>query len=223
MSARRANQPQLTREQIVAAALALIDEHGLEGHSMRQLGTALGVDPTSIYHYVPSKSDLYDLLVDAVVEEFDFEALDATLTVRQRLIDVAHEMRRALLVHPKLMPLISTRSMRTPAQLRGVEVLLAILADAGFDDSEAVTAVDLLGAQVFGLVNSWAAHITDAEYHRDERPLRLSPEEFPHSIRVFADDTNYRGFETEFDLGVRALVDGLFSLHERGELGASRA
>lgn len=220
MSARRANQPQLTREQIVATALALVDEHGLEAHSMRQLGAALGVDATSIYHYIPSKSDLYDLLVDAAVDEFDFEAMDATRTPRERLIDVAHEMRRALLIHPRLMPLISTRSMRTPAQLRGVEVLLTILGDAGFDDSEAVTAVDLLGGQVFGLVNSFAAHVTDSEYHRDGRPSDLPADEFPNTIRIFADESNYKGFDAEFDIGVRALVDGIFALHERGELHA---
>ena len=220
MSARRANQPQLTREQIVAAALTLIDEQGLEAHSMRQLGAALGVDATSVYHYIPSKSDLYDLLIDAALEEADMSVIDPSDSPRDRLVAAAHELRRALLVHPRLMPLISTRSMRTAAQLRGVEVLFAILGDAGFDDSEAVVFVDALGMQVFGMVNALAAHLTNAQYHRDDRPLELDSREFPNVTRVFADERNYRGWETEFDLGVRALIDGLFAMHQRGELRA---
>lgn len=218
MPPRRANQPQLSREQIVAAALRLVDEHGLEKHSMRQLGAELGVDPTSVYHYVPSKSDLYDLLVDAVIDEFDFGAIEVGSSPRDKLILAAHEMKRALLIHPRLMPLISTRSMRTPAQLAGVESLLAIFADAGFTDSEAVSSLDVFGTHVFGAINAYAAHVTDAEYHRDDRPREIDLAGLPNVTRVFADESNYMGFDTEFEIGVRALVEGLFSLHERGEL-----
>jgi AcrR family transcriptional regulator len=218
MTPRRANQPQLSREQIVSAALKLVDEHGLEKHSMRQLGAELGVDPTSVYHYVPSKSDLYDLLIDAVVNEFDFGAIDTSVTPPEQLVLAAHEMKRALLIHPRLMPLIATRSMRTPAQLGGVEALLAIFARAGFSDAEAVSALDVLGTHVFGAISAWAAHLTDAEYHRDDRPRETDVASLPNVARVFADESNYLGFETEFDVGVRALVAGLFSLHERGEL-----
>ena len=218
MAPRRANTPQLTRKQIVAAALKLIDEHGLEKHSMRQLGAELGVDPTSVYHYVPSKSDLYDLLVDAVIDEFDFGAIDSSVTPPEQLILTGHEMKRALLIHPRLMPLISTRSMRTPAQLGGVERLLEILVAGGFSDSEAVSALDVFGTYVFGAVNAYAAHLTDAEYHRDDRPRETDIADLPNVARVFSDESNYLGFDVEFEVGVRALVEGLFALHERGEL-----
>jgi AcrR family transcriptional regulator len=220
MSPRRANQPLLTRDQIVATALALVDEHGLEAHSMRQLGAALGVDPTSVYHYIPSKSDLYDLLIDAVLDGADMSMIDPSDSPRDRLVAAAHEMKRSLLVHPRIMPLISARSMRTPTQLRGVEALIGILSEAGFDDSEAVTVVDALGMQVFGMVSGWAAHLTSAEYHRDDKPLNIDEREFPNVARVFADEHNYLGWEIEFGLAVRALVDGLFSMHEHGELHA---
>ena len=69
-------------------------------------------------------------------------------------------------------------------------------------------------------MNSFAAHVTDSEYHRDGRPSDLPADEFPNTIRIFADESNYKGFDAEFDIGVRALVDGIFALHERGELHA---
>src|SRR4029450_12817133 len=58
------SRPHLTRERVLASALALIDEGGLAGFSIRSLGAALGCEPMSIYHYFPSKAHLQDALVD---------------------------------------------------------------------------------------------------------------------------------------------------------------
>src|SRR5512139_2076634 len=45
----------LTPALIVEAALAEIDAKGLDGFSMRGLGTALGVEAMALYHHFPSK------------------------------------------------------------------------------------------------------------------------------------------------------------------------
>jgi AcrR family transcriptional regulator len=218
MAPRKPNQPQLTREQIVSAALQLIDEHGLESHSMRQLGAALGVDATSIYHYVPSKNDLYNLLVDEIMGAVDLSIDDASRPIGERLVIAAHEYQRALLVHPKAMPLLSTRSLRTAEQLRGVEILLGIFFDAGFDATEAITATDVLGTYVLGSTNAMAAHITDAEFHAHSDGFdELPAEQFPNMTRVLAEG-RYLGFAAEFDRGVRATVTGLLAMHAAGTL-----
>lgn len=218
MAPRRANQPQLTREQIVSVALKLIDEHGLEAHSMRQLGAELGVDPSSVYHYVPSKSDLYTLITDEIMGGVDITIDDSHVSVEDRLIAAAHEYRRALLVHPKAMPLIATRSLRTAEQLRGVELLLGIFFDAGFSATESITATDVLGMQVLGMTNAYAAHITDAEYHQHSDGFdELPPDEFPNMTRVLA-EARYEGFDAEFEAGIRAAVIGLLALHAAGTL-----
>ena len=59
----------LTREQIVAAAITLLDAEGVDSFSMRRLGAALGADPMSIYHNIPTKAALFDAVVDAVWAE----------------------------------------------------------------------------------------------------------------------------------------------------------
>lgn len=223
MAPRKRNQPQLTREQIVAAAVRLIDEHGLESHSMRQLGAELGVDPTSVYHYVPSKNDLYNLVVDEIMEGVDFSVDDRSTPVEERLLAGAQEFRRALLVHPKVMPLVSTRSLRTARQLKPVELLLGMLFDAGFDETEAITATDILGMQVIGMSNVYAAHITEAEYHQHSDGFdELPADEFPNMTRVLANGT-YLGFDAEFDRAVRATIAGILALHDAGTLGLTDA
>lgn len=52
----------LSRERIVAAALELVDERGLEGLTMRALGRKLGVEAMALYHYFPSKGALIEAI-----------------------------------------------------------------------------------------------------------------------------------------------------------------
>src|SRR5690349_20267833 len=59
----------LSREQIVAEAVALLDEEGISALSMRKLGARLGSGATSIYWHVPSKDDLVELVLDEVYGE----------------------------------------------------------------------------------------------------------------------------------------------------------
>ena len=49
----------LTREQIVRAAIDLLDAEGLEGLNMRSLGTRLGSAATAVYWHVGSKAVSY--------------------------------------------------------------------------------------------------------------------------------------------------------------------
>ena len=63
----------LTRQRVADAALAFIDEHGLDGLSMRKLGAELGVEAMSLYNHVDNKADLFD----AVAERLFHDVLDA--------------------------------------------------------------------------------------------------------------------------------------------------
>ncbi|MEZ5246580.1 MAG: TetR family transcriptional regulator [Acidimicrobiales bacterium] len=63
----------LTRQRVADAALAFIDEHGLDGLSMRKLGAELGVEAMSLYNHVTNKADL----LGAVAERLFQDVLDA--------------------------------------------------------------------------------------------------------------------------------------------------
>jgi len=54
----------LSRQRIVATAMALVEEHGLPALTFRRLGKALGCEAMSVYHYFPSKRHLLDALVE---------------------------------------------------------------------------------------------------------------------------------------------------------------
>jgi AcrR family transcriptional regulator len=56
------------RKHILAVALSLMAQHGVDGTSMRDLATASGLNVASLYHYFPSKREL----LVAVLEEHGF-------------------------------------------------------------------------------------------------------------------------------------------------------
>jgi len=216
--ARRANQPQLTREQIVEAALRLVDEHGLEGHSMRQLGAALGGDPTSVYHYISGKSELYDLLMDAVVSESDLSVLDANLPVEDLLLAVARELRRVLLLHPRVAPLFATRSFRTLAQLTPIERLVPALEAKGFSGAEIMTTINVVGTYAIALTNVAMLHQAHLRPDEEYFPTEEALASLPNVRRLIANADSYAGIDAEFEAGLRALVAGLLARQRIGAL-----
>jgi AcrR family transcriptional regulator len=215
MAPRKANQPTLTRDQIVAAAITVVDREGLKGLSMRKLGDELGMSPMSLYYHVPDKSALYDLILEAVMNDIDMSADDPSEPAEERIVAGFYALRNALLAHPNAVQLTLSRSVRTAGQLRPVEALLGMLFDAGLSPTDAVTATDVIGQYVFGSTAAYANHVADTEYHdalRDNDFTAVTPEEFPNMTRAVAQG-EYLGFDGEFERGIRVLVHGFLALN----------
>jgi AcrR family transcriptional regulator len=60
----------LTRARVLAEAVALADEEGLDAVTMRRLGQRLGVEAMSLYNHVANKVDLLDGMADVVSADF---------------------------------------------------------------------------------------------------------------------------------------------------------
>ena len=61
----------LTREQVVDAAIDLLDTDGLEGLNMRALGTRLDSAATAVYWHVGNKDNLIALAADQAWNEIE--------------------------------------------------------------------------------------------------------------------------------------------------------
>lgn len=217
MSPRKPGQVGLSQEQIVQAAIELIDQVGLAGHSMRALATRLGVDASTLYYHVPSKSALAILIVDAVMADIDLASDDPALSGAERLTRAAWVYRRALMKHQRALPLVAAQSLRTPTQLAAAEVMLGILFDTGFSVVEAMVALDAVGQTVIGMCSIQAAH-TEAEAASPETPYGvLPPDRFPHVHRMLAEG-NDLGFEAAFEATIGALIEGLLARQTAGTL-----
>jgi AcrR family transcriptional regulator len=170
--------PGLTRERVCKAALALVDEEGLDALSMRKLGSRLGVEAMSLYRHVRHKADLLDALHAAVLTDVD-PAFLGDGDWRALLRGLAEGLRRALLRHPNVIPLFATRPVSAPEAMERVLLAWTGLERAGFSPEDARKAIIVVGVftlgHVFGEANGEPApHLGLAH--------RPGPEEFEFGI-----------------------------------------
>jgi AcrR family transcriptional regulator len=102
------NRRVLTRDRLVAEALAIMSAHGAAALSMRALATRLGVVPAVLYRHVHSNDQLYDLILDGVLAEVDCQA-DPALPWTGQVTALAHRLRTVLEDHPGIAALLKTR------------------------------------------------------------------------------------------------------------------
>ena len=215
---RRGSRP-LTRERVVAAAVALADERGVGSLSMRTLAQQLGIEAMSLYHYVTNKDDLLDSLVDAVFSEIvlptsDMDWADA---MRARAISVREVLHR----HPWALGLLDSRASPGSATLRHHDAVIGVLRNAGFSVEMAAHAFSLIDSYIYGFAlqeaslpfqspdeaTAVAANILDSN----------TIDAFPHLIEMATEYVLQPGYDygNEYLFGLDLILDGLDRLRSR--------
>jgi AcrR family transcriptional regulator len=137
----------LTREQIVRAAIDLLDTDGMEGLNMRALGKRLGAAATAVYWHVGSKGNLIALAGDRVWNEIALPDLTAT-GWRTAAADMATDVHAMLTRHLWLVQAFGSVLLYGPGKARHDDHSLAIYEAAGFAGARA----DQAAATVFTFV-----------------------------------------------------------------------
>ncbi|MBZ3908209.1 TetR/AcrR family transcriptional regulator [Streptomyces brasiliscabiei] len=167
-------QPALSREHIVAEALRLLDEEGIDALSMRKLGGRLSAGATSLYRHVANKDELLELAVDEVYGEIEVRAAPDPADWRTDAAACAHSLRATILRHPWLASVLGEMGMSHlgPNSMRVSEGMLKLLTGAGFPAGEADRAVTTLVAYVTGMATGEAAWLNVlARSGQDERTM----------------------------------------------------
>ena len=133
----------LSRDQIVAAAISLIDAEGLEALSMRRLGQKLGAGATSLYWHVKNKDELLDLVLDQVIGEVPLDD-DPNLPWRERAAHLVRGLQAVLRRHRAVAVLFGSRVSLGPNALAGMDHLIGIFRSAGFEGPVLVLAYQTL-------------------------------------------------------------------------------
>lgn len=113
MTRHRRERP-LTRDELLDAALGIVDSEGLAALTMRRLAAAVGVEAMSLYYHVPHK----EALLDGTLERMRLEMRlpeTAPDDWADALEAVFVEYRRVLAAHPNMLPLAARRTDRTGA------------------------------------------------------------------------------------------------------------
>ncbi len=210
VSAPARRRGQLSRARILATALELVDQEGLEALTMRRLADQLRVDPMSIYNHVDGKDSLLDGIAEALWNQVEVPA--AELGWKKAMRSLANSLRNLAHVHPHAYGLLFGRGLLPEPALRAFDACLAALEEAGLDRPAAAEMLrTLLSYAVgYGLLELPAASLSGSnELERLISIARAVPRDAPAQLvevaRLMADcDMDY-----QFKLGLDLIISGL--------------
>lgn len=219
----RREQPALNREQIVSAALQLLDAEGIDALSMRKLGTLLNVGATSMYTHVANKDELIELVVDEVYGEVEVPAVGDAAGWQAAITRCAHSMRSTILRHPWIVSVLGEAGVAYlgPNMMRMTEGILAVFEEGGFALEAADQAMNTVVAYVIGVSTSEAAWLTTlARSGQSEQEWvdRLWPaaeqavQAYPRLRKLYAAQRDQNLGATrgdDFDSGLECVLHGL--------------
>jgi len=211
---RTAPRSPLTRERVVAAALALVDDEGVEGLSMRTVAARLGVEAMSLYRHVANKEDLLLAVADLVLSEI--EVPPPGTPWRAAMERRALSAREVFLRHPSAAIVVESCATMTPSRLAYGDAIAGLLVADGFAPPLAYRAFMLLDSYVYGYTMqelSWP-HPTS----NDEPPVAITVplERFPHfgaimqaAMAKVAVQGFSAAYDEEFRFGLALVLDAL--------------
>ncbi|MFI0424167.1 TetR/AcrR family transcriptional regulator [Spongiactinospora sp. 9N601] len=210
----------LTREQIVRAAVEVLDAEGVNGLNMRRLGAHLGSAASAMYHHVESKDKLVVLAADHVFGEIPLPepGRDGWRRAAASLARGTHAM---VVRHFWLIPAMSTHLIYGPNKARFDDRSLAVYESAGFTEGEAdqVAATVLMfvigAAQGQAAEAAWRARLrrngidADKELREATAEIFAIAQTFPRlRARI---DSAAASAEDPFEFGLHTLLAGLES------------
>jgi AcrR family transcriptional regulator len=203
----------LTRERVLSAAVAVVDQAGLGALTMRALGQRLGVEAMSLYNHVANKDDILDGIVDLVVGEIDLpsETADWKEAMHRRAVSAQSVFAR----HPWASGLIDSRQSSGPARLRYFDWVLGTLRRAGFSLEMSVRAFSILDSYVYGFgrqqLNVSAGGDMSPEDMAEAFLQAVPADEYPYLRELVVDYAIPSGYDeaADFDFGLTLIIDGL--------------
>jgi AcrR family transcriptional regulator len=208
----------LTENEILDAALTLLDDGGPNAASIRGIAAKVGVAPNAVYTYFPDKAAVVAALVERLLGEVDHDVFaDRSRPWRERVEALALDLRAHLSAHPGAVGLMIGGPMNGPHALALNERLLELFADSGLDPTAAAQATYLLIVYVFGSI---ALEVAD---HDEPGPLpaerdRMAAREctfaatpadhFPRSAAAASTMAGYIA-TGQYVWGLRRVLDGI--------------
>ncbi|MEN0085756.1 MAG: TetR/AcrR family transcriptional regulator C-terminal domain-containing protein [Leifsonia sp.] len=221
--ARRAGRPRttvLTRDLIAHAALRLLDESGADGFTMARLAQALRVRPSALYNHVDGKEDVIAAVRELVSDRIDVDVF-ATEPWDAAMLAWARSYRVAFAAHPPTIALLATLPLTGALRtMHMYDTVVAALVRAGWPEPEVLPMIVAVESFILG---SALDAIAPADM--------FDPAGADDAVPAFA--SAYRARSTAlgdtppadaaFEIGLRALLDGLRDRYARLHTGATFA
>ena len=206
-------RPQLSRERILAGAVAVADKGGVDALTIRSLAAHLGVKPMSLYYYVANKSEILDAIVDGIFNEISLPTVDGDwrAEIHLRATSARHVLRR----HSWVIGLLESRTSPGPATLTHHDAMLGTLRGAGFSIQMTAHAYALIDSYVYGFALQEAALPFDGPETVTEVAVPMMEQfadgQYPHLVELATEHILQPGYDfgDEFDFGLDLILDAL--------------
>jgi AcrR family transcriptional regulator len=215
-AAGRQARPAFSRDQITRVAIDLADQQGLAAVSMRRVAARIGSAPTSLYWYFSDKSQLYELMVDAVVGEIELPEQRPGGDWRADLASIASATRVVGRRHPWLAPL-GIPPVPGPLTTKWGAAVFRVLEGFGLDPATQVNILAAVNNYVSGFLQretGWwapAPGTTAMAAQRDASPTggpdqtTTDPTVTPQHLGARASTHS----DESFTFGLDCLLDGI--------------
>ncbi|MGW1591695.1 TetR/AcrR family transcriptional regulator [Streptomyces sp. NPDC002386] len=203
----RPAKPALSREGIVAAAVAVLRAEGLRKVTMRRLAQELDTGPASLYVYVRNTDELHAAVLDELLGTV--APAPAGGDWRERLEQVLTDCTLMLLDHPDLARSALTARPSGPHYLDLIETLLALLAEGGVPRDRAAWGVDLLLQHATATAAEHAGEKSPGDWQALDSALRGASEDTHPHIAASAGELLSGAPRARMSWAFRALIEGI--------------
>jgi AcrR family transcriptional regulator len=207
----RGPRARFSRADIAAAGIAITDRDGLERLTMRDVASELGLGTMSLYGYVPSKDDLTQLMVDALMAEYAFTAAPAG-DYQTAVVALAVQAREIARRHPWVALLTAGRPpVPGPNGLRYLDGFLGLLSKSGLKSEAKLELIALISgfATMYGAMLATPAR--QAEAPAAAVAAAAASGQYPHLAAALSDAGPPRTGEEVFRSCIARLVDAVTS------------
>lgn len=181
----------ISQADIVDAAFEILEEKGFAAVSVRAVAAALGLTPTALYTYFPSKGALQAAMIEqllAGVSEAEAD-LGAEPAWRERIHAIAAALRGRIAGHAGSIALLTSGPLDGERSKDVAEALVAAFAEAGLGADAAARAGHAVRAQVIGAAALDAA-------------AAATPEETPAAQTLWKEPSRHPRLEASAHLGL---------------------
>lgn len=186
------------------AALQLIDREGLDGLTMRRLGTELGVEAMALYHHFRNKGELLDAVMDRMLDEITWPARGSASPL-ERLRQMFGSYRQLAINHPQAFVLLAYRRFNTAHSFALYEQVLEAMEDLGLDPALSARYFRMFGYYMNG---AGMAEIASRAAAPDATPVTLEDFQdsgrFPH-VTAVVKHLQVKNLDAIYDFGIEML------------------
>ncbi|MGH9247885.1 MAG: TetR family transcriptional regulator [Acidimicrobiales bacterium] len=205
----------ISRDDVLAAALDLVDEEGLDALSIRRLADRLDMEPMSLYKRVTNKDDLLAGIAELIWDEVA-AAAPPTNNWADWLRTLGGAVRAAVLQHPHALPLLVATGVFPTGMLEVIATQLERSTPGWPARPDAISAICTVTAFALGCAVAECSYCTPttaddpttAERQRLRRIARALPPDTPDRLIDTALDVCGCNADTMFTQGLDLIIRG---------------